>query len=306
MKIIDLNDPSLVRPKDAVGVALGNFDGVHRGHVELINKMIKGSRERGLKSSVLLFKNHTKMLLNKNSKIKILSSNEEKIKALESLGVDIVYLIDFNEDLMKFSGEEFIENILYKKMNVKYVTVGFDYRFGHKAQSTSKDLYSIGQEYGIEANIIDAIYVDGELISSSMIRSLLSEGRVEEANSYLGRPYRIAGRVIHGKNRGHKLGFPTANLEKLEAYVVPKIGVYYTKAYIEEVAYESLTNIGYNPTFDDDQLTIETFILDFDRDIYGQLIKVDFIDYLREDIKFTSVEDLVLQMKNDVENIKNR
>lgn len=306
MKIIDLNDSSVVINPESVGVALGNFDGLHRGHVELIRRMIEGSNERKLKSSVLLFKNHTKMLLNNKNKIKILTSNDEKIRLLEELGIDIVFLIDFNEELMKLSGEDFIKDILVDKMNTKYVTVGFDYRFGYKAQSTSKDLYSIGQIYGIEANILDAIYIDGELISSTMIRNLISDGRIKEANNYLAREYRIEGRVIHGKNRGTKLGFPTANLEKTGQFIIPKIGVYHTTAYIDNKAYDSLTNIGYNPTFNDDELTIESYILDFDEDIYGKVIYVDFIDYLRDDIKFNSPDELVEQMKEDVKAIINR
>ena len=171
MKIIDLNDErDLSKVEDSVGVALGNFDGVHRGHGKLIGEMIEGSKKRGLKSSVLLFKNHTKILLDKNSNIKVLTSNEEKINILNEMGVDIVYLIDFDRKLMELSGEDFIKKILLDKMKVKYITVGFDYRFGHRAGSTSKDLYNYSLDYGFEANIVDAIYVDEELISSTSDR----------------------------------------------------------------------------------------------------------------------------------------
>lgn len=304
MEIIDLNKSIETLDTDGVGIALGNFDGLHRGHIKLLEDMIEGSKKRNLKSAVLLFKNHTKFLLNNGKKIKILSSNDEKIKILNDIGIDIIFFIDFNEEIMKLSGYEFIKDILVEKMNVKYITVGFDYRFGHKAENTSKDLYNIGLEFNIETNIIDAIFVEEHLISSTLIRKLISEGNIKEANKYLGRPYRIKGKVVHGKKRGHELGFPTANINLLEPFVIPKTGVYHTKAIINDIEYNSLTNIGYNPTFNDEKLTIETYILNFNEYIYDKEIDVEFINFIRDDIKFNSKEDLIEQMEVDLEYIK--
>ncbi len=306
MQVIDLNKVDYKIDLIGTGIALGNFDGIHRGHKELIKNMIEGSKERNLKSSVLLFNNHTKFLLDKGKDVKILSSNKEKLEILEEIGIDIVFFIDFNEELMKLSGLEFVENLLMERLNVKYITVGFDYRFGYKAKYTSKDLYNMSIDLGIETNIIDAIYVEDHLISSTLIRKLITEGNILEANNYLGRPYKLLGKVIHGKNRGHKLGFPTANLGLEDPFVIPRAGVYDTNTIIDGICYKSLTNIGNNPTFNDEEITIETYIIDFNNDIYGKEIEIEFNEFIREDIKFDSEELLIKQMNLDLDYIVNK
>lgn len=304
MEIIDLNKSTDSQYNEEVGVALGNFDGLHRGHIKLLKSMIEESKKRNLKSAVLLFKNHTKFLLNNGNKVKILTSNDDKIEILKNIGIDKIFLIDFNEELMKLSGYDFIKDILINKMNVKYVTIGFDYRFGYKASSTSKDMYNIGLDFNMETKIVDAIYVDEHLISSTLIRNLILEGRLKEANNYLGRYYKIKGKVVHGKKRGHKLGFPTANIDLIEPYPTPKTGVYYTKAIFNNKSYDSLTNIGYNPTFEDEELTIETYIDNFSENIYDKLIEIEFLEFIRDDIKFDSEKDLIKQMETDLKYIK--
>lgn len=303
MEILDLLEYKEKRFNTAI--ALGNFDGLHLGHQKLINSMVAKSREIGVKPSLLLFKSHTKETINKNSP-KIITNNEQKFKIAESLGIELIYLLDFDEKLMKLSGEEFIRNIILEKMNGKLVTIGFDYRFGYKASGDSNCLVELGNKYDFEVIVVDPVYIDNKVVSSSSIRELISLGKVEESGKKLGRPYTLMGKVVPGSNRGNKLGFPTANIELIDNYVVPKTGVYLTNTIVDNKRYVSATNIGYNPTFNENVLKIETHILDFEDNIYGKLIEIEFIEFMRDDIKFNKPEDLIEQMKLDIELIKNR
>ncbi|NLY66352.1 MAG: bifunctional riboflavin kinase/FAD synthetase [Tissierellia bacterium] len=305
MKIIDAMNSS--EKKYVTAVALGNFDGIHIGHQYLLKSNIEKAKEENLKPSVLIFKNHTKTILKKdeNFKIDILTSFEEKIQLLKELGIEIVYVMDFNEQIMKLSPELFVKNILLERLNAKLVTVGFDYRFGYKAQGDSNYLKELGKANGFVVNVIDPVYVEGEIVSSTIIRNLIINGYIEKANKLLGRNYCLIGTVIKGRSRGRKLGFPTANIRLNDRYVIPKTGVYKTFTYVDNSKFLSLTNIGYNPTFNEKNLKIETYILDFDEDIYDSIIKIEFMEFIRDDIKFNSVEELKNQMHKDVLYIKN-
>lgn len=305
MKIIDAMNSS--EKKYVTAVALGNFDGIHIGHQYLLKSNIEKAKEKNLKPSVLFFKNHTKTILKKdeNFKIDILTSFEEKIQLLKELGIEIVYVMDFNERIMKLSPELFVKNILLERLNAKLVTVGFDYRFGYKAQGDSNYLKELGKANGFVVNVIDPVYVEGEIVSSTIIRNLIINGYIEKANKLLGRNYCLIGTVIKGRSRGRKLGFPTANIRLNDRYVIPKTGVYKTFTYVDNSKFLSLTNIGYNPTFNEKNLKIETYILDFDEDIYDSIIKIEFMEFIRDDIKFNSVEELKNQMHKDVLYIKN-
>jgi len=226
MEIIELSNYNETRFNTAI--ALGNFDGIHIGHQELIKTMISKSKELGIKSSLLLFKSHTKSIIN-NSKPKMITNNQQKFKIAKDLGVDIIYILNFDDKIMKLSGEDFIKDIIINKMNGKLLVVGFDYRFGYKASGDSKYLMKLGKDYNIGVIVLDPIYRDKDIISSSNIRSLIADGNISLSSKMLGRPYSIIGKVIPGKNRGNKLGFPTANIEPIDNYVIPKNGVYMTK-----------------------------------------------------------------------------
>lgn len=301
MEILDLLEYKEERFKTAV--ALGNFDGIHLGHQKLINYMVNRSKEIGVKPSLLLFKNHTKKTISRNSP-KIITINEQKFKIAEDLGVEIIYLLDFDENIMKLSGEKFVEDIILDKINAKLVTIGFDYRFGFKASGDANYLIELGKKYDFEVKVVEPVYVDDKIVSSSRIRELISEGKVEEARKNLGRPYSFIGKVIPGSKRGTELGFPTANIQLLDNFVIPKTGVYLTNTIINNVKYVSATNIGYNPTFDENKLKIETHILDFTDNIYGKNIEIEFIKFIRDDIKFNNPKDLIRQMKQDIEEIR--
>ncbi len=303
MEIINILDYEETRFN--TGVALGNFDGIHLGHQMLINKMILESKKLGLKSSLLLFKNHTKLTIN-NIKPRIITTYEQKLKIAEELGIDIVYVMDFDKEIMKLSPEKFIKNIIIDKMNSKLIVVGFDYKFGYKASGDSNLLIDLSKKYGLKIEVLKPIYENKEIIGSTEIRNLIKDGNVCKANKVLGRPYSIIGKVIEGSNRGHKLGFPTANIEVNLELSIPKTGVYKTNTIFKGKTYKSLTNIGYNPTFNEKKLKIETHILDFNKNIYGEIIEIDFLDFLRDDIKFDTKEDLINQLNEDIKRIKKK
>lgn len=303
MEIIDLSNYKEIRFH--TGIALGNFDGIHLGHQKLIKAMVEKSKINNLKPALLLFKKHTKSLI-KSEEPKVITSIQQKIEILKDLGVEIVYLIDFDKKLMKLSGEEFIKNIIIDKMNTKFIMIGFDYRFGYKASGNSKDLIEFGKKYSIDVKILDPVYNKREIISSSNIRNLISLGKVKEAAEILGRDYSVIGKVIKGDNRGTDLGFPTANIELIDNYIIPKNGVYMTNTIIDNKKYISATNIGYNPTFGNKNLKFETHILDFEDDIYNKTIEVEFNSFIRDDIKFNDINDLIHQMKLDIEWIKSQ
>ncbi len=302
MEIIDLNAE---KSNYETAIALGNFDGVHIGHKYLIEDNIRKAMEMNLKPGVLLFNNHTKNVLKKNSKsVPILTSNEQKLKILKDLGVEVVFTMDFNENVMKLSGEEFVENIIIDQLKAKLVTVGFDYRFGYKAVGDCRYLKDLGIKKGFKTNIITPITIDNEIVSSTKIRQLLMEGNIKKANKFLGRYYTIIGQVVKGSNRGTKLGFPTANISPVDNYTIPKIGVYKTITILEEQKYLSLTNIGFNPTFNEKKLKVENHILNFNSNIYGKTIEIMFVDFIREDIKFNTAEKLIEQIKKDIYYVK--
>ncbi len=304
MEVIDLTEYEESRFKTAI--ALGNFDGIHLGHQALIKNTIVQAKEKNLKPALLLFNNHTKTLLkgSNNKKFCIITSNGQKLKIFEELGIETVYAIDFDEKIMRLSADDFIDNIIIRKLNAKLITIGFDYRFGYKAQGDSNYLKKMGEQKGFHVNIIDPIYMNGQIISSTAIRNLIKAGDITKANSYLGRYYAVLGTVVRGKSRGSKLGYPTANISLSYNYVIPKTGVYETITKLEGKEYKSLTNIGYNPTFNEYELKIENHILDFNKDIYGKDIEIKFVDFIRDDIKFKTVDELVKQIEKDMEYIK--
>lgn len=302
MEIVNYEKNEMVKEKTAV--ALGNFDGLHIGHQKLIKTMVSKGREKKLKSSVLLFKTHTKSIIRGNKRPKLLTSNNQKISLLESIGVEMIYSMNFNKDIMQLSPRQFVEDILVDKLNVKLVVVGFNYRFGHKAQGDSACLKKLGKEFGFEVIVVEPVYGEELIISSTLIRELLSEGNIEKANEFLGRPYEMEGEVVEGNKRGKGLGFPTANIKLDKGYLVPKFGVYKSITIVDGKKYLSLTNAGKNPTFNGDDVSVESYILNFNNNIYGKKISVKFIDFIREEIKFNTREELIAQMLKDVDNIK--
>ena len=283
-------------------VALGNFDGLHRAHIKIIKTCCQYAEENGLQSSVLLFCEHTVNVIT-GSKIKLLTNEKEKLEILEAMGVDCVYIREFDADLMHLSPEEFVL-MLIDKLNISAVCVGYDYRFGYKAEGDVKTLKKLGEKYGFRVIVTDEMKTSGVTIKSTKIRELVCEGKVDDASLFLGRPFSVTGEVTKGLRNGHKLGTPTANVCYGDNKLLPKEGVYMGHTTVCGVRYDSVINVGSNPTFDAKKITVESHILGFDGDIYGKTVMVEFVKRIRGDRKFDSLDALKAQIKSDIETAK--
>lgn len=278
-------------------VALGKFEGLHQGHMLLINKVTSLSNESGYKSVVFT--------ININRKQRINLPNE-RFALLENAGVDIAAECDFSEEFASISYDKFIKNILIDKLHAKYVVVGEDFQFGYKRLGTVSNLKEYGNKFGFEVISFDKMKYNNEIISSSAIRELISNGMVDDVHGMLGRYYSVTGTVLYGKQLGRTIGFPTANISVDSGKLLPKFGVYQTKVQIDGKYYKGMTNIGNNPTVDDsDNIFIETHIIDYDGDLYDKEITLEFVKYIRDEKKFSGIEELKNQLNKDKETIMN-
>lgn len=274
---------------------LGNFDGLHLGHLELI----KAGLKLGGKVVVVTFEPHP--YTTKNSSFKRLQTFKEKLSSFEKLGIDGLVIIDFDKEFAAMGKESFIENILVKSLGVKNVVVGYNYHFGKGASGNSSDIIRLGEKFGYNAVIIPAYKIGHKVVSSSHIRNYINDGHIREANEFLGRLFFLEGEVIRGHGVGRQLGFPTANLKVDVDKLLPKPGVYSIIAEVRGCEYSGFCNVGFQPTFDDREkdLVVEVNLFGFDDDIYGELMGVYFVDYLREVQRFSSIEALIEELNVD-------
>lgn len=279
-------------------IALGSFDGLHLGHLSLVRKVKSLAKENKSKSIVFTFRNHPRRFINSNNKIELIMTNEEKINVLQKEGIDILAFQDFDEKMMKMMPDEFIR-WLCKTYNVKGIVVGFNFKFGYKNLGNVELLKKFEEEYRYKLYVMEPFKSEGKTISSTTIRKELVDGNVRKAFNMLSRPYMLSGKVIDGKKLGRTIGFPTANLEINKQKVIPKKGVYYTNVKINEKIFKGITSVGNNPTVNGQELTVETYILDFSNDIYGKEINIYFIDRIRDEIKFNDIHELIEQLKKD-------
>jgi riboflavin kinase/FMN adenylyltransferase len=268
--------------------------------MELINKAISLSGLNNAKSFVYTFKNHPLSIINNSNTPKLLMDNEKKLDILRKKGIDIVNLAEFDSDFMKISPEEFITN-LKTFYNPKGLIVGFNYRFGYKNNGDLELLKVLCKNLNIELYVVDSITHNNNVVSSSRIRELIFTGNISVANEMLCCPFMLRGKVIKGKQLGRTIGFPTANLEYDSAFAIPATGVYLTAVKYKDTMYRGITSVGYNPTVEteNNKLSIETYILDFTGDLYNQIIEVYFINRIRSEIKFNSLDELVCQLNKD-------
>jgi riboflavin kinase/FMN adenylyltransferase len=286
---------------EPTSVALGTFDGLHIGHIEVLNAMKKTAIDKHLKSFVYTFSNHPRELLTPDQVPSKIMDIEEKVQIFTRIDVDYLALLKFDESQYAYEAEAFIKEVLIDKLNMKHLTVGYDYRFGKGAKGNVQMLIDLSTQYGFTYEIIEPIMKSDKRISSTLIRELLSEGRIEEANHYLGRHHFVKGVVVRGKGMGKSFGFPTANLRIKENISTIKPGVYITETVWKGRTYPSVTNIGFNPTFNQTGIHLETFIIGLDREMYDELIEVHFIKRIRDELKFEHINDLIETMKNDLE-----
>lgn len=281
-----------------VYVALGSFDGLHLGHLSLINKAKALAKESNGKSMVFTFKNHPRSLIKKDAKLDLLMTNEEKIDVLEKEKIDIVAFKNFDNKIMEMSPENFIQ-WLCSEYCVAGIIVGFNFKFGYKNLGDTDLLKELSTKYNYDIYIMEPFIYKEEVVSSTRIRKDLINGDIHNANHMLSRTYSITGKVIDGKKLGRKIGFPTANISIPANKLIPKVGVYYTNIKYLNKIYKGITSIGYNPTVNGQHLTIETYILDFNKDIYNEDITVYFIDRIRDEIKFNGIDELISQLNSD-------
>lgn len=280
-------------------VTIGNFDGIHKGHIKLIKEAVKEAKTKNYKSVVFTFENHPMRYFRADS-IKHIITNEEKVKIFKDLGVDIVFMIPFDEYMTKISATDFVKTILHEKLKCKMVIVGHDFTFARNKEGNASLLESLGKKYNMKVKVIEPIKIKGRRVSSSYIRNLINDGNVSEIKDFLGRNYFLEGEVIHARKIGRTIGFPTANLKAEDKLIIPKNGIYAVKVYIKNKVYYGATNIGYNPTVNGKVLSIETNIIDFDEEIYGEIIRVEFLDRIRDEKKFNSLDELKSQLRKDV------
>ncbi len=282
-------------------VALGNFDGVHIGHRQVLMSAKKYSFDKNIKAVALVFDIHPKNVFSRTTGL--LVTNCDRKKEIEDIGI-LPIEISFKE-VMNYSPEEFVEKVLVKQLNAKAVFCGYNYRFGKDGKADNNELESLCKKRGIELFVTDKVELsDGEAVSSSRLRKLLSEGKVKEANCLMQRNFSYALEVVHGQKRGREMGFPTINQYFPEELVIPKFGVYISTAEFDGKVYNSFTNIGSRPTFPEKDVRSETHIFDFDGDLYGKTVRVTLLDFLRPEKKFTSTDELIRQLNEDKDKCK--
>lgn len=285
-------------------VTVGTFDGVHEGHRSLIETVVQKAKKRNARSVVISFDPHPRDIINPGSAgIKQLTTIRERREILEEIGIDVLLIIPFTRDFSLLSSEEFVKDIVFEKVGVSEFVIGYDHHFGKDRTGTIETVENLGEELGFDAFIVSKKEMGNITVSSTKIRNELSEnGNVEQAADLLGRKYLLNGIVIHGDKRGRKIGYPTANLKAEHPNkVIPKNGVYAVRVRVGEHWYGGMMNIGHRPTFDKIELRLEVNIFDFDEDIYGQTIQVRFHKRLRDEVKFSGIDELVEQLGIDKE-----
>ena len=281
-------------------VTIGTFDGVHLGHKKIIESLIDKAHSNNLKSVVLTFFPHPRMVLQKDTDIKLINTLDEKSQILERLGLDYLIIEKFTEQFSRISAVEFVRDILVNKLNAKRVIIGYNHRFGRNRAANINDLNEFGETFGFKVHQISAQDIDEVAISSTKIRLALGEGDLEKANAYLGYKFMLTGVVAKGKELGRTINFPTANLHIEESYkLIPKGGVYTISCNRHGKVLYGMMNIGTNPTVDGKKQTIEINFFDFDEDIYGEKIQVEMLARLRDEQKFESMEVLKHQLLKD-------
>ncbi len=290
-----------IRDIEKTAVALGNFDGIHKGHQALINEAVRIAKEKRIKSAVFTFSNHPRNVMSGKNIVKNIIYEDEKIRILEESGVDYLFSIDFDESMMRQQPEDFVDDVLISAFNADTAVCGFNFTYGYRALGNAETLSNMAENRGFNVRVMDPVMEGGDVVSSTLIRKEIEAGRIEKAELLLGRKYCIRGEVIYGNQIGRTIGFPTCNIVIDDSMVAPSNGVYMTKCYVNGRCYDSITNVGNKPTIGTYNKNIETNILDFNEDIYGSMISVEFLKKVRDEKKFSGIEELREQIRRDSE-----
>jgi riboflavin kinase/FMN adenylyltransferase len=287
-------------------VTIGTFDGVHIGHQKIISQLLNASKNKNETSVLLTFFPHPRMVLQKDSNIKLINTIDEKINLLEKIGLEELIIHPFNREFSRLTALEFVRDILVHKLNISKLIIGYDHHFGKNREGNFEQLLEYGGMFDFEVEEIPAQNINDISVSSSKIRTALIDGDIERANKYLDYNFMLSGKVVAGNNLGSKINFPTANIHIEQDYkLIPKNGVYIVKSIILSVAYFGMLNIGNRPTIDGKQQTIEVHFFNFDKNIYEENIQIELLKFIRDEEKFESIEALKNQLIEDEITIKN-
>ncbi len=308
MRTIELTYPHtmLLEEIPETVAAIGFFDGIHKGHQKVIKTAVTQAKNEDMESAVITFHPHPSVVLNKDIQhVKYITPLREKQEILQQLNVDRLYIIKFNKELSLLSPQDFIDHFI-KGLHIKHLIAGFDYTFGHKGQGNMSAMASYADGL-FETTVIEKVSKFDEKISSTKIRAFLRDGHVEEANELLGRNLSVRGIVIDGDKRGRTIGYPTANLQIATDALLPKNGVYAVKVFYKNISYEGMANLGTKPTFNEKETrpSVEVNIFDYNHDLYGEELKVEWCNFIRDEKKFSGVDELVNQIKEDEKQIRN-
>ncbi len=286
--------------KEATYVTIGTFDGIHIGHQKILSDLITSAKQDKRKSVLLTFFPHPRMVLQQNVSIELLNTIDEKAQLLEQMGLDYLIIHPFSKEFSRLTALDFVRDVLVNQLNTSKLIIGYDHHFGKNREGNIDQLREYSHLYDFEVEEIPAQDIDDVSVSSTKIRKALHEGLLKTANKYLGYKFMVNGTVVNGKKLGGQIGFPTANIDVKEDYkLIPKTGVYVIQSSINGKNYYGMMNIGYRPTVDGKHQTIEAHFFNFDGDLYGKSLKIEFLYFLREEQKFDSVEELILQLKKD-------
>ena len=286
-------------------LTIGTFDGVHLGHQKIITSLVTKAQKQGLHANILTFFPHPRMVLQKESNLKLIDTLEEKQNLLSELGIDNLIIQPFSKEFSKLTAIEFTRNVLVNELGMSSLMIGYDHRFGKNREATVKDLINYGKSYNFEVTVIPAQDISSIIVSSTKIRNAIKISDFKKVIQFLGRPFELNGKVIKGNGVGKTLEYPTANIEIKEKYkLIPPKGVYLVKISFGENQFSGMMNIGNRPTISGLDQTIEIHIFDFDKDIYGKNLKVCFLKKIRNEKKFDSLTSLKSQLKKDEENCK--
>lgn len=305
MKVLDFTSELSV--KDKMAVSVGVFDGCHVGHQNLLNHLVEKAKEKNLKSCVITFRKHPDYFLRPDKAPKMLSTLDQRLGWFKELGVENVIVVDFDKHFSQLTAEQFIANLLIEKLKTKLVVVGHNFKFGKNRAGDINLLKQYQDKYGYTLDVFGPFKHNSEVVSSTLIRSLVKKGEIEIANELLNRRYEIVGKVVKGDKRGSELGFPTANVDTEKYLLWPQNGIYAGTVKIKNLGtYKAAISIGKRPTFYEQGVpSLEAYLLDFSYDIYGYEVTVGFVKRLRDERKFSDVKDLIVQMVKDVEETRN-
>ena len=280
-------------------VTIGTFDGIHLGHKKLINTVLNISKTENLKSIILTFNPHPKIVLNNNPQISLLNTQQEKNEILKSFEIDFLITQEFTKSFSRLSPLEFVRDILINKLNAKHIVIGYDHHFGRNRDANSNQLLEFSKLFDFRLTEVEALNKNNTSISSTKIRNLIFEGNIKDSNSYLGYDFILTGNVVKGFGRGKKLGFPTANIIIDSNKIKPANGVYFIYSILNGKTTYGMMNIGKNPTFNDKDYSMEIHFFNFNSNLYGKQILIRMVEKIRDEIKFTNANQLADQLEND-------